>query len=202
MGKLIAVVEDEPFIAEVLEFLLAGVDRQVKLLRSGEEARRFFSHSQLTGEDTPALVVLDLMMPDDDGEAIYESMLKPGSGWIAGRPKQLFSQRLGKRRSKRGCWHWVSINLSPSPFPTRSCLPKWIASVVKSNPISAVSERVWDRRRAISAIAVILCLMMLTPVIFIQAGSGIRLLWFFNLVWAIGIALTWLGARFVDRPSE
>ena len=96
MGKLIAVVEDEPFIAEVLEFLLAGVDRQVKLLRSGEEARRFFSHSQLTGEDTPALVVLDLMMPDDDGEAIYESMLKPGSGWIAGRPKTIVLSAVGQ----------------------------------------------------------------------------------------------------------
>ena len=96
MGKLIAVVEDEPFIAEVLEFLLAGVDRQVKLLRSGEEARRYFSHSQLTGEDTPALVVLDLMMPDDDGEAIYESMLKPGSGWIAGRPKTIVLSAVGQ----------------------------------------------------------------------------------------------------------
>ena len=96
MGKLIAVVEDEPFIAEVLEFLLAGVDRQVKLLRSGEEARRFFSNSQLTGEDTPALVVLDLMMPDDDGEAIYESMLKPGSGWIAGRPKTIVLSAVGQ----------------------------------------------------------------------------------------------------------
>lgn len=96
MRKLIAVVEDEPFIAEVLEFLLAGVDRQVKLLRSGEEARRFFSHSQLTGEDTPALVVLDLMMPDDDGEAIYESMLKPGSGWIAGRPKTIVLSAVGQ----------------------------------------------------------------------------------------------------------
>ena len=96
MGKLIAVVEDEPFIAEVLEFLLAGVDRQVKLLRSGEEARRFFSHSQLTGEDTPVLVVLDLMMPDDDGEAIYESMLKPGSGWIAGRPKTIVLSAVGQ----------------------------------------------------------------------------------------------------------
>lgn len=96
MGKLIAVVEDEPFIAEVLEFLLAGVDRQVKLLRSGEEARRFFSHSQLTGEETPALVVLDLMMPDDDGEAIYESMLKPGSGWIAGRPKTIVLSAVGQ----------------------------------------------------------------------------------------------------------
>ena len=96
MRKLIAVVEDEPFIAEVLEFLLAGVDRQVKLLRSGEEARRFFSHSQLTGEDTPALVVLDLMMPDDDGEAIYERMLKPGSGWIAGRPKTIVLSAVGQ----------------------------------------------------------------------------------------------------------
>ena len=96
MGKLIAVVEDEPFIAEVLEFLLAGIDRQVKLLRSGEEARRFFSHSQLTGEETPALVVLDLMMPDDDGEAIYESMLKPGSGWIAGRPKTIVLSAVGQ----------------------------------------------------------------------------------------------------------
>ena len=96
MGKIIAVVEDEPFIAEVLEFLLAGVDRQVKLLRSGEEARRFFSHSQLTGEETPALVVLDLMMPDDDGEAIYESMLKPGSGWIAGRPKTIVLSAVGQ----------------------------------------------------------------------------------------------------------
>ena len=96
MGKLIAVVEDEPFIAEVLEFLLAGVDRQVKLLRSGEEARRYFSHSQLTGEETPALVVLDLMMPDDDGEAIYESMLKPGSGWIAGRPKTIVLSAVGQ----------------------------------------------------------------------------------------------------------
>ena len=134
MGKLIAVVEDEPFIAEVLEFLLAGVDRQVKLLRSGEEARRFFSHSQLTGEDTPALVVLDLMMPDDDGEAIYESMLKPGSGWIAGRPKTIVLSAVGQAPVKRAaagirCRSIYHEALFQRGAAGRSGSPLWLSQI-------------------------------------------------------------------------
>ena len=101
MGKIIAVVEDEPFIAEVLEFLLAGVDRQVKLLRSGEEARRFFSHSQLTGEDTPALVVLDLMMPTTMAKQSTKVCSNPEAAGSPVDQKQLFSPRLGKRRSRK-----------------------------------------------------------------------------------------------------
>ena len=36
------------------------------------------------------------MMPDDDGEAIYERMLKPGSGWITGRPKTIVLSAVGQ----------------------------------------------------------------------------------------------------------
>ena len=70
-----------------------------------------------------------------------------------GDQKQLFFQPLVGAGQERLLA--LGGNLSPNPSRTRSCWPKWIASVLP-NPINAVSERVWDRRRAISAIAVIL----------------------------------------------
>lgn len=59
--QLILVVDDDPHIAEILEFALKAAGFAVAVAATGEEALAAFR------EHAPALVVLDINLPDRDG---------------------------------------------------------------------------------------------------------------------------------------
>lgn len=61
---LILVVDDDPYILMSLEFLMKKAGYEVMIARNGAEAL------ELIESRKPALVLLDIMMPDVDGYAI------------------------------------------------------------------------------------------------------------------------------------
>lgn len=68
MGKLIAVVDDEADIVELVS---------VNLEKAGFETRGFYNANDLLSflkKKTPALIVLDLMLPDADGFEICKTL--------------------------------------------------------------------------------------------------------------------------------
>lgn len=69
-GKLIAVVDDEPDICELLELNLTNAGFKVKTFEDGESFFKFLKSS------VPDLVILDLMLPDADGLDICKYMKK------------------------------------------------------------------------------------------------------------------------------
>jgi len=62
--KKILVVDDDPYILMSLEFLMKKAGYQVMIARNGTEALESIEHNK------PALVLLDIMMPDVDGYSI------------------------------------------------------------------------------------------------------------------------------------
>lgn len=64
----ILVVDDDPYILMSLEFLMKKSGYEVMIARNGTEAL------ELVRSQEPALVLLDVMMPDVDGYAICESI--------------------------------------------------------------------------------------------------------------------------------
>lgn len=68
----IFVIEDEPSIGEVLSLYLRRSGYQVTLIRDGKEALQYLS------AQTPALVVLDLMLPGIDGWEITRRLREKG----------------------------------------------------------------------------------------------------------------------------
>lgn len=60
----ILVVDDDPYILLSLEFLMKKKGYQVTVARNGTEAL------DCINKEKPALVILDIMMPDVDGYAI------------------------------------------------------------------------------------------------------------------------------------
>lgn len=63
MTNTILIVEDDPDIAECLQYNLELADLHIQIARTGEECLS----SLLEGETHPALVLLDLHLPDIDG---------------------------------------------------------------------------------------------------------------------------------------
>lgn len=66
MSAKLLLVDDEPNILLSLDFLMRKNGFQVLLARNGTEAM------QLLKEQTPDLVILDIMMPDVDGYQICQ----------------------------------------------------------------------------------------------------------------------------------
>ena len=60
-GEKLLVVDDDPFIARLLEIELAAAGYQVRVANDGEQA------IQLVQQDAPDLVITDVMMPHVDG---------------------------------------------------------------------------------------------------------------------------------------
>lgn len=61
MNRRILIVDDEPNIVTLLEFLMRGSDYEVRVARNGEEALRRAESFR------PDLVLLDVMMPQRSG---------------------------------------------------------------------------------------------------------------------------------------
>ncbi len=68
MNKLIAIVEDEPDIVELIKIHLTKAGFNVKGFPDGQSFFKFL------GKNDPALVILDLMLPDTDGLEICKFM--------------------------------------------------------------------------------------------------------------------------------
>jgi len=72
MSAKLLLVDDEPNILLSLDFLMRKNGFQVLLARNGTEAM------QLLQEQTPDLVILDIMMPDVDGYQICQFIKSDG----------------------------------------------------------------------------------------------------------------------------
>jgi len=74
MAQKVLVVDDDPYILMSLEFLMKKSGFQVLVARNGTEAL------DLIAKELPALILLDIMMPDVDGYAICEKV-KSTESW-------------------------------------------------------------------------------------------------------------------------
>jgi PleD family two-component response regulator len=68
MGEKLLVVDDDPFIARLLEIELAAAGYQVRVANDGQQA------IDLVGQDPPDLVITDVMMPHVDGFELTRSL--------------------------------------------------------------------------------------------------------------------------------
>lgn len=68
MSKTVAIIEDEPFIAEALQFLLEREGVTVALWSNGEGALDFIAKAK------PDLVILDIMLPNVSGMKILQDL--------------------------------------------------------------------------------------------------------------------------------
>lgn len=68
-SNTIVVVEDDPLISHFITAELAGASQRLVHFSSLNEAARFLSTSQ-----TPALILLDLFLPDGDGRTLLHSL--------------------------------------------------------------------------------------------------------------------------------
>ena len=68
-SNTIVVVEDDPLISHFITSELAGAPQRLVHFSSLSEAERFLSTSQ-----TPALILLDLFLPDGDGRTLLHSL--------------------------------------------------------------------------------------------------------------------------------
>jgi diguanylate cyclase (GGDEF)-like protein len=67
-GEKLLVVDDDPFIARLLEIELAAAGYQVRVANDGQQA------IDLVAEDPPDLVITDVMMPHVDGFELTRSL--------------------------------------------------------------------------------------------------------------------------------
>jgi len=68
MSRRILIVDDEPSIVTLLEFLMRGSDYEVRVARDGEEALRGAECFR------PDLVLLDVMMPQRSGFEVCQKI--------------------------------------------------------------------------------------------------------------------------------
>ena len=68
MVRRILIVDDEPNIVTLLEFLMRGSDYEVRVARNGEEALRRAESFR------PDLVLLDVMMPQRSGFEVCQKI--------------------------------------------------------------------------------------------------------------------------------
>jgi DNA-binding response OmpR family regulator len=68
MARRILIVDDEPSIVTLLEFLMRGSDYEVRVARNGEEALRRAESFR------PDLVLLDVMMPQRSGFEVCQKI--------------------------------------------------------------------------------------------------------------------------------
>ena len=103
-SNTIVVVEDDPLISHFIAAELAGAAQRLVRFSSLGEAGRFLATSQ-----TPALILLDLFLPDGDGRTLLHALRDdeataevPVIVMSAERAKVLGIEPLAKIRSSRG----------------------------------------------------------------------------------------------------
>jgi two-component system OmpR family response regulator len=83
-APLILVVDDDPHIREVIRFALEHAGFRVAEAADGRAALRAFAEAQ------PALLVLDIMMPEMDGTEVCRTLRSGGAGAGSGRVPIVF----------------------------------------------------------------------------------------------------------------
>lgn len=76
-GSRILVVEDDPYIAHILEFMLTRDGHAIEIARDGRAAAE-----RITSGEAPALVLLDVMLPHHDGYELL-AMVRAQEAWKA-----------------------------------------------------------------------------------------------------------------------
>ncbi len=84
--KTILIVDDEPDVLEVVEMLLISEKYRVLKATNGIEAL------EVVSEETPDLVILDIMMPEMDGVETCKNMRKMEN--MRSKPIVMFSAKL------------------------------------------------------------------------------------------------------------
>ena len=77
----VVLVDDDDYVREVTEMILAGAGHSVRATANGFEALRWLE------EELCDLLMLDLRMPDIDGLTLYREVL---ARWPKGGPRVLF----------------------------------------------------------------------------------------------------------------
>jgi DNA-binding response OmpR family regulator len=108
MKQKILIVDDEINILMSLEYLLKRKGYQVFIARNGSEAL------QLNAQEKPALVLLDIMMPDVDG---YEVCQQIKADSIA--PKVIFLSAKSKKSDIDKAYQVGANQYLQKPFSTR-----------------------------------------------------------------------------------
>lgn len=68
MNRTILIVDDEPHMLRLIELSLKKLNRQIIAARNGREA------FEIAAKEFPALIVMDVMMPDMDGIAALKQL--------------------------------------------------------------------------------------------------------------------------------
>ncbi|MBA4259264.1 MAG: response regulator [Chitinophaga sp.] len=109
MSKKVLVVDDDPYILMSLEFLMKKSGYGVMVARNGQEAMELL-------KELPALVILDIMMPDVDG---YEICKHIKSTPTLNETKVVFlSAKSSEADIKKGLALGASLYIT-KPFSTR-----------------------------------------------------------------------------------
>ena len=118
MKKPIAIVEDEPDIVELMTIHLEKAGFPVRSFSNGSEFLRFIKKT------TPALVVLDLMLPDIDGLEICKIMRKRED--LAAVPVIMVTAK-GEEMDKV-----LGLELGADDYMTKPFSPKELAARVRA----------------------------------------------------------------------
>lgn len=109
MSKKVLVVDDDPYILMSLEFLMKKSGYEVMVARNGQEAMDLL-------KELPALVILDIMMPDVDGYQICKHIKSAAN--LSHTKVVFLSAKSSEADIKKGLALGASLYIT-KPFSTR-----------------------------------------------------------------------------------
>jgi len=131
------IVDDDPGIRELTSAFLSGHGYRVDTAESGAEMRRFLALNSY------ALIVLDVMMPDEDGLTILRSLDRAGS------PPVIILSVIGQDIDRI-----VGLELGADDYIAKPANPRELLArirsvlrrdAVRSAPVPRESTRTWQR---------------------------------------------------------
>lgn len=133
MSSTILVVDDEPALLRLMEFLLARQGYTMLTATNGEEAlERIRSHR-------PDLVVLDIMMPKMDGYSVAEAMRADADPQVARTPIIMLSAKAQDEDIERGLQAGVNEYIT-KPFSPEAFAELVVAHLEKSRRSSSSAD--------------------------------------------------------------
>jgi len=109
----VLIVDDDPYILMSLDYLMKTNGYEVFVARNGTEALQSIS------DHLPALVLLDIMMPDVDGYAICSSIK---SNPVTSHIKVVFMSAKTRPADIRKAYDLGAVHYVTKPFSTRELL--------------------------------------------------------------------------------